>query len=146
MAAEYTAMKFADRVLKGLSDAPLLRLLDWLRKNFYTRPWPDHRPGTHIPLPADRYEELLRENNFEGVPLSYDYEEAVLDLRRPEGVTDGLQFEIHVRAREHPEKPGLEVHAHAEPSRYEHKEKHIKGVGTHSLTEEQIQDLTPSVR
>ena len=108
------------------------RLVEWIRRTYFNRPWPD-RPRLLIDADVGELERWLREERrFEGTPYTYEYEGEVLNLRAPWGLDDrGRQRELHVRAREidGPMGATLEVITHTELSRYEHKQEHIDGVG-----------------
>lgn len=111
-------------ILPDLPYRPLKRLVRTIRIRYATIPWPD-RPAIVVDVPADELERQLRDSGWEGMLLSYHYEGEELNLRRPAGVdpeTD-MQLEDHVRGR--PTEDGLELIAHREASRYEHKTAHI---------------------
>ena len=107
------------------------RLVEWTRRTYFKRPWPD-RPRLLIDGDAASLDRWLREEwSFEGTPYTYEYEGEALNLRSPWGLDAlGRQRELHVRAREIDGAMGatLEVIAHTELSRYEHKQKHWDGV------------------
>jgi hypothetical protein len=100
-----------------------------IRRRYYTVPWPENAPSITVTLSPALLERRLRQHEgFEGSPYSYRYAGEVVNLRRPWGVDpDGQPRELHIRARRHPDRDGLEVVAHVEPSRYEAKQAHIDG-------------------
>ena len=118
---------------------PLKRLVRAIRLRYYTVPWPEDAPSITIEDDAENLEEILRNwYGFEGVLLSYRYAGEVVNLRRPAGEgTDDRQQELHVRAR--PVDGGLEVIAHREASRYEHKRAHIEEIDLRWLDEDELE-------
>lgn len=115
-----------DTMLKKIPYNSILRLIEWAKKHFYTNDWPEDIPTLVISMTAEELEDRLRSKHFEGIHLSYYYEGQVLNLRRPEFVKDGKQYELHIKAREITDE--LEVIGHTELSRYEHQEDHINTV------------------
>jgi len=106
----------------------LIRVHRAIRRTWFNVPWPD-APGVVIDHSPSEVEEALRgEMHFEsGVTLSYRYAGEVLNLRRPEGITYGIQMQGHIRARKHSD--GWEYVAHIEPDPDEHPRRHIDEVG-----------------
>lgn len=94
----------------------------------FTVTWKDY---PHIIIDGDsaEIEEYLRNNHHaEGMLLAYYYEGEDFNLRTPWGLDEeGKQLELHFRGKER--EDGVEVIAHMERSRYEHKEDHINEIG-----------------
>ena len=128
-------------MLETIPYRPLTAVIRAIRLRFYTFPWPDEAPSIIIEDDAEGLEEVLRNwYGFEGMLLSYRYEDEVLNLRRPAGEgTQDRQQELHVRARPAPDDNGLEVIAHREASRYEHKRAHIDEVDLRWLEEDELE-------
>lgn len=134
--------KFID-IVKDLPYNRLLAVKEAIKMRFGTVSWPDHAPTLIVTdRDVEELEHDLRAWHYEGLYLSYNYEGQVLDLRRPEGVSnDGKQLELHIRARDSPDEEGLEVLAHLELSRYEHKRDHIHGEGLIWLDEADLRHV-----
>jgi hypothetical protein len=113
-----------------------------LRKLLFTKEWRgDDHPSIIVNKPTEEIETNLRSWHFERAYLTYNYEGQILDLRRPEGVKDGYQQEVHIRARENPDGDGLELIGHIEDSRYEHKKQHMEGLHFDPLDEDELRDV-----
>jgi len=119
---------------------PLKQLVRSIRLRYYTVPWPEDAPSITIEDDADSLEDILRNwYGFEGMLLSYRYAGEVMNLRRPAGEgTDDRQQELHVRARPAGDNT-LEVIAHREASRYEHKRAHIEEIDLRWLDEDELE-------
>lgn len=129
-------------IIKDLPYNRLMAIKEAIKMQWGTVEWPDHAPTVHVEEDPEDLEADLRGRHFEGLYLSYNYEGQVLDLRRPEGVDgDSRQLELHLRAREHPDEDGLEVLAHLELSRYEHKGGHINEEYFEWLDEDDIRSV-----
>jgi hypothetical protein len=127
-------------LIKTLPFRRLRAIAESIKMEFATVPWPNDAPTIRVDMEPDELEPQLRGRHFEGLFQSYTYAGQVLDLRRPEGVDeDGKQLELHVRAR--PVGGELEVLAHTERSRYEHKSDHINEIGFEWLGEDELQAL-----
>ena len=114
-------------LVKNLPYDLFIEVKEYIKMTVGTRPWPEHAPSVVIEETPQAFESQLREWHYEGLYLSYNYEGQLVDMRRPEGVSkDDKQLELHIRARNNPDGPGLEVVAHLELSRYEHKQGHIR--------------------
>lgn len=112
-------------MLKEVPWRYIKRAIAWIRRRYYTRPWPTDHPALLLGADAAGLEKRLRElEHAEGMQFSYRYEGEDLNLRIPWGVSDAYgPRELHIRGREI--DGGLEVIAHLEPSRYECREAHI---------------------
>jgi len=116
--------------------------IDILKKQFFTVSWPEDIPTVVTDTSPNTLDTHLRENEgFEGLYLSYNYTGQDLDLRKPDGLDNGDQMEVHLRARV--TDRGTEVIGHREKSRYEHKADHINEVGYEVLDKHEIQDYLP---
>ncbi|WP_395166335.1 hypothetical protein [Natrinema pallidum] len=135
-------------MLETIPYRPLTRLLREIRIRYYTHPWPDEAPSITIEDDAESFEDLLRNwFDFEGMLLSYRYEGEVVNLRRPAGEgTKDRQQEIHLRARPVDGEDALEVIAHREASRYEHKRAHIDEVDLRWLSEDELEAVITTGR
>lgn len=131
------------KIIRLIKKLPYNRIRAWkeaIKMGIGERPWPEHAPSIHVDKTPQDLEAELRGAHYEGLYLSYDYQGQVLELRRPEGVdADYKQLEVHPRARNHPDKNGLELIAHIERSRYEHKSDHINEEGFRWLTEDELE-------
>lgn len=133
-------------LIKDLPYRRFIALKEAIKMSVGTVDWPGHAPSIRVEMSADELESDLRGFHFEGLYLSYEYEGQVLDLRRPEGIREGddgqnRQLELHIRARPHPERSGLEVIAHLEYSRYEHKKFHINEEFFRWLDEGELKEI-----
>lgn len=130
-------------MIELIKDLPFRRMravVEAVKMQYGTVDWPEDAPTVTVDKTPDELERDLRGRHFEGLYLSYNYEGQVLDLRRPEGVDDdGKQLELHIRARENDDE--LDVLAHVERSRYEHKRDHIDEVGFEWLDEDELREL-----
>jgi len=126
--------------LKDLPYESIMRLVDRIRKEFFSVDWPEHAPSIVVDLSHDEIEKRLREQGYEGLYLSYQYEGQVVDLRHPvyDFSTD-TPMEMHVRTRD--VDGGVEFIGHIEASRYEAKKAHINEEGFEWLDEETLRSL-----
>ena len=108
-----------------------------VRIRYYTVSWPTNPETVVIDLPPGMVESQLRANGWEGMLLAYKYEGEVFNLRKPSGVNDGRQLELHIRGRKH--GGGTEVIGHSEASRYEHKTDHINENGLVWLSSSELE-------
>ena len=102
--------------------------IDFCRRVFFTREWPD-RDGIYVEASPEEIEHWLRdEAGFEGVKFAYKYKHEKFNLRKPWGLdSEGNQLELHPRGRE--KRSGTFIICHRELSRYESKGGHINGEG-----------------
>ena len=123
--------------LKDLPYEAVMRFVDRIRKEFFSVSWPDHAPTIEPEIDTDELRLRLREQGYEGLYLSYQYEGQVVDLRKPvyDFETETAK-EIHVRQHEDGRFVG-----HIEASRYEEKEAHINEDGFEWLSEDDLEAL-----
>ena len=115
-------------ILKDLPYKLFYRIVDKIKRKYFVVPWGNY-PNIILEGKADEVEEWLRRNKHaEGTIQSYHYEGQELELRIPWGLdSEGRQRELHIRGRYI--DGDLQLIAHLELSRYEHKEEHINEVG-----------------
>ena len=114
-----------------IKDLPLRKIQEFvevIRKSYFTVTWKDW-PNVVVSGTPTEIEDWFRTYmHAEGMLQAYYYEGEEMNLRIPWGTDDeNKQLEFHVRARTKGEN--VELIAHIERSRYEHKQDHIKEIG-----------------
>lgn len=102
------------------------RLLDVVRRAFYTVSVPDASGFVIAEMTPDEVEVLLREEGFfEETQMAYYYDGEVANLRRPGGINDeGRYMELHARLFLTADGETF-AQVHHEASRYEEYDAHI---------------------
>lgn len=103
----------------------LMGLLRFVRNTFYSKPQPEEKQFLIPGIGVEELEERLRERAYfeEAEEYTYYVNGEVMNLRRPAGVEDGYQMELHVRAFE--SEDGLTLRVHREISRFNHPKEHF---------------------
>ena len=126
--------------LKDLPYESIMRFVNRIRKECFSVEWPEHAPSIGVELSHEEIDKRLREQGYEGLYLSYQYEGQIVDLRQPVyDFESDTPMEIHVRTRDVDD--GVEVIGHLEASRYEAKTAHINEEGFEWLSEDDLRGL-----
>lgn len=105
----------------------LMKILRGVRNTFYKKEKPDRKQIVVTELSVEELGDVAQNNaHFEELEeYTYFYEGEILNLRRPAGVEDGHQMELHFRVFEH--ERGLEILVHYEISRFANPRGHLNG-------------------
>lgn len=101
----------------------------FITTEYFSRPRPKEVPALVVTARKEEVEGVLRAKNYESGDLySFEYQDEVLNFRRPEGLygDDEIASEVHARGFLTNDGRVL-VLAHHEASRYEEWKNHIRG-------------------